>query len=191
MRKTSDLLPIFRSEAQARLLSTLFVALETNGASLSEVARRSDVAVSQAYRELRRLETAGIIESERLANVRLVRPNPGSPFHPELSVLLLKAFGPADVLRGLLEHVPEIDEAYIFGSWARRYLGEPGEQPRDVDLLVIGRPDLEAVYRAAEAAEEQLGRAINPTIVSAVRWRNPDTGFLEAVRSQARVTVIG
>ena len=45
-----------------------------------------------------------------------------------------------------------IERAVIYGSWARRYQGEAGPLPQDVDLLVIGAPAVGEVRAAADAA---------------------------------------
>jgi len=42
-----------------------------------------------------------------------------------------------------LESARHIDEAHNYGSWATRYVGEPGTEPQDIDLLVIGTPAVE------------------------------------------------
>lgn len=44
-----------------------------------------------------------------------------------------------------------VDRALIFGSWARRYHREPGPLPQDIDLIVIGVADVEAL-RSGDAA---------------------------------------
>ena len=31
-----------------------------------------------------------------------------------------------------------IGEAYLFGSWARRYVGERGAPPGNIDVVIIG-----------------------------------------------------
>lgn len=184
------ILPIFRSDAQAAVLATLFLTADERGVSLRELARRSRVSQSQAHREVTRLEEAGIVASERVGKTRLVRPNPSSPFREELAALVLKAFGPVPVLRERLGAVPGIEEAYVFGSWAERLSGQPGAPPQDVDVLVIGAPDLERVYRAASEAELPLGRAVNPTLVSRGEWERAESGFLRTVKARPLVTVL-
>ena len=54
-------------------------------------------------REAERLEEAEILTSDRIGRARLFRPNEESPFYPELSGLVFKAFGPVPVLRERLE----------------------------------------------------------------------------------------
>jgi predicted nucleotidyltransferase len=52
--------------------------------------------------------------------------------------LLLRPFGPRQVLAEELEGAEGIDGAYLFGSWAARYPEEVGRPPADLDVLVIG-----------------------------------------------------
>jgi predicted nucleotidyltransferase len=112
-----------------------------------------------------------------------VRPDPDSPLYRELRDLLAKAFGPAPLLELELARVEGVEEAYIYGSWARRFHGEPGSLPRDVDLLVVGRADPEEVYRAAHAVEQRLGVEINPIVVGDADWDHP-VGLVARVQSQ-------
>lgn len=111
-----------------------------------------------------------------------MRPDPDSPVYRELRDLLAKAFGPAPLLERELARVEGVEEAYIHGSWARRFHGEPGALPRDVDLLVVGHADPEEVYRAARAVEQQLGLEVNPIVVGDADWDHP-LGLLERVKN--------
>src|SRR5712692_3616550 len=92
------LLPLFRSRGQARLLAHVFLHPEER-VSLNQLARGLGIDPATVQREAQRLEEAGILTSERIGRARVVRPNEGSPYYPELSGLLLKAFGPVPVLR--------------------------------------------------------------------------------------------
>jgi DNA-binding MarR family transcriptional regulator len=184
-------LPLFRSPGQARLLAELFLRAPATGLGLTELARRSKLAIGTAHREVNRLEGAGIVHSERVGKERRVRASETSPFHAELRGLLLKAFGPALALAQELAEVPGVQEAFIFGSWARRYEGEPGEPPADLDLLVVGDPAPDLVYAACRRAEARLGLAVNPTVLSQDEWESRQSGFLRRVREGPRVPVVG
>lgn len=187
----STILPLFRSNAQAKILATLFLEAPEEGLSLKALAEASGVALSQTHRELRRLEEVGIVSSRRVGNVRLVRPEPTSPFYEELASLLTKAFGPVPVLRDHLGPIGGIEGAYVYGSWAERYLGQPGRIPGDIDVLIVGSPDIEDVYEATRRAEQRLGREVNPTVVSAEEWQRPSSGFLQTLKSRPLVPVLG
>ena len=82
-----------------------------------------------------------------------------------------------------------IETALIYGSWASRYLGLPGEQAADIDLLIVGSPDVAEVRRAGRAATRDLGREVNATIVSAEEWARGESGFLRTLKSRPVVTL--
>lgn len=180
----TPLLPIFRSRSMALLLAHLFNRGTDEGESIGELAKHLDVARSTVQRDVAELERAGIVESRSIGTSRLVRPSRSSPYFEELASLLLKAFGPREVLTDLLQDISGIREAFLFGSWARRYLGEKGPPPADVDLLIIGDRDVDVqqIYRAASQASRLLGRDVQPTILSADEWERKGSSFLRTIR---------
>jgi predicted nucleotidyltransferase len=176
------LLPIFRSELQGRLLALLY-ARSDRGQSITALAARLGSHVATVQREVARLEESGILTSERVGHTRLVRPDLSSPYAEDLSSLVIKAFGPAHVLGPLLAGIPGVEHAYLFGSWASRYRGASGPAPADIDVLVIGKPDRDAVDRVALEVQQQVGREVNITIRSREAWERGDDGFLQSVRA--------
>ncbi|WP_336921015.1 winged helix-turn-helix domain-containing protein [Aquipuribacter sp. SD81] len=184
------LLPLLRSAAQARVMATVLLNPQRDW-SVSEIAGAADVSQPTASREVRRLEQAGVVQVHGGRNQRSVRVDSTAVLYPELAGLVLKAFGPQVVLSELLSTVGGIYYAAIFGGWAERYAGTAGPPPTDVDLLVVGRPDTDALADAVTAAGERLGREVAPTLLSPEEWRNDRSGFLDAVRAGARVDVVG
>lgn len=189
-------LPIFRSAGQARLLALLMTAPDDAWRSVTDAARRLDVAPSSVGREADRLVAAGLLEEHRVGNVRQIRANRSSRYFPELHALLLKAAGPVPVVAEMLGPLPGLREVHIFGSWARRIAGETAEEPpRDVDVLVVGEPDPGAVYRATADAAATLGQDVEPVIVTVAEWEEAAHGggsaFLRAVHEGPRIEVLG
>jgi predicted nucleotidyltransferase len=79
-----------------------------------------------------------------------------------------------------------IDEAFIFGSWAT-----PGAAaPQDIDLMVIGEPDISRVYEAVSRIESQVGRPINVSVRSKDEWETADGGFERTVKSRPRIALL-
>lgn len=181
-----ELLPIFRSVGQARLLARVFLGAP---ATIADLARELDADAGGLTREADRLERAGLVRSERIGRSRILHANGESPYYPELSGLLLKAYGPATRIGPLLGTVAGIDEAFIYGSWAARYLGEPGEDPADVDVIVIGSPRRMELTRVARELTPVFGRPVNMTTVTRAAWEQASTGFLRDVRRGALVPV--
>jgi DNA-binding transcriptional ArsR family regulator len=182
------LLPIFRSDLQARLLTELYVHAD-RALSLADLSRITGAPMPTIHREVDRLEGAGLLSSERVGNLRLVRANRGLPYFSELEGLLLKTFGPVSVLDEVLRDISGIRHAYIYGSWARRYRGEVGAPPGDIDLLVVGDPDPDQIYEASRGAEARLRTAVNPTILSEDEFKNSKSGFVETIRGGPLVEV--
>lgn len=183
------LLPLFRSRGQAELLARLFLRPE-EATSLSELARELELDPATVHREAQRLEEAGILRSTRIGRARVVKPNEESPFHPELSGLILKAFGPVPVLSARLRALPGLEEAFIYGSWARRHAGERGEPPGDIDLLVVGMPDRRKLARLCRAASEELGFEVSPSVVQADEWEVGASGFIRSVKRGPLVVLV-
>jgi DNA-binding transcriptional ArsR family regulator len=182
------LLPIFRSEHQLRLLGELFVRAG-EARSLSELATATGVPQATVSREIERLHRAGLVTSSRRGRLRLVDANRQLPYFEELRSLLLKTVGPAAALREALAEIDSVDDAFIFGSWAARYEGETGPPPNDIDLLVVGNPDLDELYAALRAVERDLRLDVNPVVRSPAEWQDADAGFLDQVRRGPLVRV--
>jgi len=180
--KAPPLLPIFRSELQGRLLALLYSDAD-KGWTVSDLAGVLSAHIATVQREASRLEEAGILQSERVGKSRVLRPNLGSPYAEDLSSLVTKAFGPSHVLAPLFSHVRGVEEAYLFGSWAARYAGERGPAPGDVDVLVIGDPDVEALDSVAVEAQGRLGREVNITIRTREEWARARDGFVRTVKA--------
>lgn len=179
------LFPLFRSELQAQILLRLLVG-ETRE-SITDLAEALHQDRSNTSREVMRLEEAGLVNSEHIGRTKLVTANQTSPAYEPLRELLTRIFGPHVVLAELLSEVTGIRHAAIFGSWAARVHGEQGPPPADIDLLIVGRPNRDAVYEATRRATERLGREINTVIVSSERWQTSTDPFLVELRNRPMV----
>ncbi|MFJ5292461.1 HTH domain-containing protein [Streptomyces sp. NPDC088348] len=184
------LLPMLRSRTQGELLAMLYLHPEQEY-SLSELAAQLNVSVATISREADRLGAAGLTVERRYGNMRLVRAATDTVVSRPLTDLMAATFGPLPVLSELLSEVGGVGGAYIYGSWAARYEGEPGQVPRDIDVLVIGPADEDELDDAARAAEARLGREVNIHRVSHRSWDGTDTGpFLATVRAQPMVPLV-
>jgi DNA-binding transcriptional ArsR family regulator len=189
MRSEPPLLaPVFRSEGQARILAALLIS--DDELSLTELAGRAAVPYPSAHREVARLRDAGILRERRVGRTRLVSGNPDSALVGPLRAILLIAAGPVPLLSEELGRIDGVQHAFVFGSFAARARGIPGEPPRDIDLMVIGTPDATSVYDACARLEPSVGRPINATILSPSEWRE-HSAFLDDVRANPMLPIIG
>lgn len=182
------LLPLLRSRIQAEIITWLVLHPES-ATSLSGLAHRLNTSPPTVTREVNRLSDAGLIVEERRGNLRLIRFDPDTPLSRPLTELMAAAFGPIPVLSDALSGVAEVQRAYVYGSWAARYQGLPGDVPRDIDVLVVGEADADDLDEAARLAERRLGREVNIRQVRPERWADEETSdpFLRSVREHPRV----
>lgn len=189
MRTEAPLLaPIFRSDGQARLLAELL--LTGDELSLTDLADRIGLAYATVHREAQRLLDAGILRERQVGRSRLISANPESPIVDPLRQILLVTTGPSVLLTEALRAIEGITSAFIYGSFAARMTGVPGLPPQDVDLMVVGSPDVDAVHDACDAVQDRIGRPINPTILTPDEARNR-TAFLTEVAASPTVLLIG
>jgi hypothetical protein len=183
------LLPILRSQQQAELLALLLGDPELE-VSVSELAERTSVPYASVHREVERAEATGLLVSRRVGRTRLVRADTASPYYEGLADVLTKAFGVPHLLAQALAGVAGIDRALVYGSWAARYHGQAGPRPiADIDVLVLGDPDRDALYAAIGPVQERLGRPVQVTVRS-VDWLDTGSGvFHETVTSRPMVEV--
>lgn len=182
-------LPIFRSKEQAAVLLELFV-LAAEPHSLIELSRRSSVSPSGVHKEISRLEAAGLVVSKRVGRSRLVSADVQSPFYGDLRALLTKAFGPEALLTEALGTVPGVERAFIYGSWALSAKSRFGRPARDIDVMVLGQPDLDQLYLTVGEVEDRIDRPVNVTLFTPAEWQADDSGFAETVKSGAQIELV-
>ena len=137
----------------------------------------------------RTAQRAGLIADRRVGNTRLLRAADGTPLTRPLTDLLAVTYGPLPVLTDALRSVPGVERAYIYGSWAARYVGEIGPVPADVDVLAIGTVDLDDLEEAARQCQPVLRREVNIRRIRADVWdaEGASDPFLTSVRSKPLV----
>jgi len=187
--KSPALLPFFRSDQQLRIVAELFAGT-ADELPIGELADRADVAQATASREVARLEQYGIVVTRSLGRNTLVRANWDLPWATQLRSILMQTVGVLGRIGEVLPHDGRVEQAYIFGSWAARYLGEPGPPPRDIDVLVVGDIPVRSVQRSLQAIEKELDVEINAVVIDHPRWtaRKPEP-FVDQVRNGPLVPI--
>ena len=89
-----------------------------------------------------------------------------------------------------MQEISGINKVLIFGSWAQRGLGHHGPPPQDIDVLVVGEPDVGKVYATCGRLTKEWGWIMSPTIMTEDEWRM-DTPFLRTLRKDGLISVIG
>jgi predicted nucleotidyltransferase len=177
-----------RSKARQRLLAYYF----TNPAArhhLRDLAERLSIDPSNLSRELRRLEREGLFRSEVIGRQKYFQLNRQYPLFDEVRSILVKTIGAAPLVAQSLKKLEGIEEAYLYGSFARNQQ----DAASDIDVLVIGAPRSEALAEAVRKLERQLGREINYTVLTREEFhsrRARKDAFLENVWHNKRLSLI-
>lgn len=126
-----------------------------------EIVAAAGAGASQVQKELDQLTRAGLLIRERRANQVYFRANPDAPVFAELSGLVAKTFGIADVLRVALAPFGNlIDIAFIYGSVARN----AHHASSDIDVFLVGDILLSQLALSLSAVEKKLGRQASTTV---------------------------
>jgi DNA-binding transcriptional ArsR family regulator len=184
-RKESVLAPVLRSETQARLLAAVLLHPDKE-ASIAELARETGSDPGNLHAEVERLVQAGILADRRAGRTRLLRAGDSALVGP-LANLLLLGYGPKTAAETALAGLPGVELAFIGGSWAARYEGQPGAFPHDVDVIVVGRPDRDDVTDAVVEALRAIGHDGQVIFRSASAWRDPKDAFTRTAKERPLV----
>jgi hypothetical protein len=168
-RKASVLAPVLRSETQARLLAAVLLQPDRE-ASIADLARETGSDPGNLHSEVERLVQAGILADRRVGRTRLLRAGDSALVGP-LADLLLLGYGPKTAVEDALTDIPDIEQAFIGGSWAARYHGQAGAFPHDVDVIVVGKPNRDDVTEAVIEALRVVGHDGQVIFRSPTAWR--------------------
>lgn len=179
------------SDSQARVYRWVFGQPEREF-HLSELRRLTGLGSASLQRELNRLTEAGLLDSERVGNMRRFRANPDSPVYAELVSLTRKTLGAQQILRdALVPLAPNLQAAWIYGSLAK----ETETVRSDVDVMLIGNGlTLGRVLEVLAPIENELGRKINPTLYTTAEFakrREQADSFVNRVLAQPVLPLIG
>ena len=152
----SDIALFGESEVRREILRRFF-ARPGVVRHVRELARELGRSATIVGQELNRLEETGILTSERIGRARRYRVDERSPIASEIRSLVRKTIGVEARLQEALADVPGIEEAFLYGSYAR------GDEraTSDLDLFVIGSVNQELLSERLADVERDLGREVS------------------------------
>lgn len=156
-----------------------------------QLARLTGVSAGSLHRELKAMASAGILQRESLGNQVLYQVNPNCPIHDELASIFRKTSGLAFIVRDALQELSDkISFAFVFGSMAsgRQHIDS------DIDICVLGEVELIDVVKAVKPLRHNLGREINPVVMSTPRFLQQLAAkerFAERLMDEPKVFAIG
>lgn len=171
------------------VLAELFAGSDAE-LSVGELARLAGAAQATVSREVARLAQHQLVVTRHLGRNTLAAANWSLAWAKALRSILVQTVGVLGRLGEALAGSPGVESAFVFGSWAARYAGEPGPPPRDVDVLVVGDADLRSLRRACRPVEEELRVEISPVTVPSAEWHDAEpSAFVAQIKSQPVVPI--
>lgn len=158
---------------------------------MQEVGRILGKKPGVFQRTLNALVEEGWLKSEYRAHARFFQVNAQHPLYPELKRIVAKTVGVEGALRELVERLPEVKLALLYGSFAKNRQ----RQDSDVDLLIVGKPIAEGkLIKKLALLEKKLQREINYRFYSEEEFRQKRAQgdpFLEEVLTDRKTVLKG
>src|ERR1700720_279853 len=150
-----------RSKARQKLLAYYFTN-PTARHHLRDLAGRLGIDPSNLSKDLGRLEREGLFRSEVSGRQKYFQLNREYPLFGEVRSIVSKTIGAVPLIAQSLKKIEGIEEAYLYGSFARNQQ----DAASDIDVLVIGTPRGESLAETVRQLERQLGREVNYTVLT-------------------------
>jgi len=179
----------FRSKARQRLLAYYFTN-PTARHHLRDLAEQLSIDPSNLSKELGRLEREGLFRSDVSGRQKYFQLNREYPLFDEVRNIVAKTIGAVPLIAQSFKKIQGIDEAYLYGSFAR----SQQDAASDIDVLVIGAPREELLAETVRKLERRLRREVNYTVLTPKEFKSRRArkdAFLENVWHNKRVSLIG
>lgn len=179
------------SGLQQRLLAVLFGRPDRSFYG-NELLRLTGSGRGALQRELEKLVSADLVTVTPIGNQKHYQANAAAPIFAELRGIVIKTLGLADVLRTALNAVADrIELAFVFGSVAKG----TDTATSDIDLMVVTETLSYAdLFEGLAAAEQVLGRKVNPTLYTLAALTEKvrsENSFVMRVLSQPKIFLVG
>jgi predicted nucleotidyltransferase len=148
-----------RSDLRRKLL-TFFYVNRSARIYVRQLAVALAADSTNVSRELARLAREGLLRAETEGRQLYYSINRDYPYLNPVFSLLQGSIGIEPELRHALQAVPGIQQAWLFGSFAKNQ----ADASSDIDLLLIGEPDQAQLAVQLRRAEKTLRREINSTV---------------------------
>ena len=154
---------LITSKTRINILMRLFLNPEKQ-AYLRELSGEFGVSPSQVRDELRQLNDAGFLSSEKNGRLIHYRANRNHPLYLELNSMVRKALGMDRILESIVERLGDLEKAYLAGDYAE------GKDTGIIDLVLIGGIDQVNLADLVNKTEKYIGRKIRTLLLSHQEW---------------------
>ena len=147
---------IITSEVRIRILIELYSETKQH-LYVRELTRRVDTEINAVRRELKRFVKAGLVKKEKRGNRLYYLVRKDHPFYYELVSMVAKEKGIGRKILDNQNRVGKLKLAVLSTAFAE---GRQSSQ-NELDLLIIGEVNLDALAQVVREASIEMGREIN------------------------------
>ena len=178
---------------KSKIRESLLILFFTNPQKkyyLRELERILGFSAGSIRRELLKFANDNLFKTEKAGNLLYYSLNNNHPLFDELKSIVSKTAGVEYSLRNELSKINKIKTALIFGSFAAKKEGEKS----DIDLMIIGNPDITKLNYIISLLENKFKREINLIIYSPEEYdlkKNETSQFILEIFKKPKIILIG
>lgn len=161
---------LITSKTRVRILMRLFLN-PSRHAYLRELAGEFDLSPSLVREELRQLDDAGFLDSEKNGRQIHYKANQKHPLFHELHSMVQKALGMDRILDSIIERLGNLEQAYLIDDYAE------GKDTGIIDLVLIGNIDQENLIDLVHKTERYIDRKIRTLVLTQREWDKMSAGL--------------
>ena len=179
--------------AKSKIRQDLLALFFTNPSQkyyLRELQRILGYSAGSIRRELLRFQKDALFHTQKVGNLLYYSLNTKHPLFEELRSIVSKTVGVEGSLRKILSSIKQVKISFIYGSFAL----EHQKATSDIDLMIIGNPDISNLNEKIASLEKKLKREINITIYSReefVAKKRDKSGFILDLLKNPKIMLIG
>ncbi|MCX5801505.1 MAG: nucleotidyltransferase domain-containing protein [Candidatus Eisenbacteria bacterium] len=184
-----ETLYITKSRIRQDLLS-IFFSNPSQRYYLRQLERILGYSAGNIRRELLRFQRDNLFVTHRVGSLLYYSLDTRHPLFKELKAIVSKTVGVEGAARKTLSSFKNIRLAFIYGSFA----SGREKATSDIDLMIIGNPNISVLNEKIAELEKKLRREINPTIYSLQEYRAKKrvaSGFIEEVLTAPKIMLVG
>jgi len=179
----------FISEVRIALLK-LMLLHPNEQYHVRSIVREVGAEINAVRRELNRLEKVGLLYRRRSSNRVYFRVNTDHVYYSDLLSMVAKDEG---LGKDIIDHAKQLGDVK-FAMIAKPFLTGRVSTVLDVDLFVVGRPEMGLLKEIIERAQSARGKEINYSVMTLEEFnhrKRTNDQFINRVLSQGRAMLIG
>lgn len=180
---------ISKSKIRRDLLA-LFFTNTSQKYYLRELERLLGYSAGNIRRELLKYQSDGLFLTSRTGNLLFYYLNTNHPLYEELKSIVSKTVGVEDQLKKLVSSAEGVRISFVYGSFA----SNSEKASSDIDVMIIGEPDLSFLNEKIANLEKKLRREINLTIYSweeFIEKKKVGRAFIQDLLNRPKIMLFG